>query len=218
MKKRYLYIALPFLIFLLIVWVKWDRIQEVDYNKLSVKFWPSNLSINQDKPGTSRLEIQPIKQANISIRFAEHAPYRMESNSYVVYRIGIYNAGEIAADNVLVRLIDINPRPRYSKYTADFPYPLFTSNGNESVRINPHDEQLFSLAQSWQSSDGRIIVDGINRKIWMQPYTEVAIEKDELWKLRVRVTAANAKAKEVELKMSPAFRAVRVVFVDSPKQ
>jgi hypothetical protein len=153
----------------------------------------------------------PVQAADLVIRFTQVEPYRVERKPYRVFRIGIYNTGNLVADNVSVKLISINPRPRDSMYGADFPYPLFTSTGNEVVRINPGDEELFAVAQSWLSSENKVIVAGLNKKVPQAIVTDpIAINKDEVWRLLLRTTAANAKSAEIKLEITPDTEAIEI--------
>jgi hypothetical protein len=105
-------------------------------------------------------------------------------------------------------VLSITPRPRSLMSGTNFPYPLFTSTRKEFVSINPDDQELFSVARSWIASDGNVMVgelyEGQNSRDW------IPIDRDEVWRVLLRVTAANAKPAEITLEMHAGEKSVEV--------
>jgi hypothetical protein len=138
--------------------------------------------------------------ASLSIRFSQDPPHIWPRNQITHYRLGVYNAGPDAAENVQVWLAAIQPRPKDLLFPADFPYRVWRSRLDETrgqgIPINPHSEELFEIARSWVTGppDNRLIVDGINTKIARADNLEgvFSMERDEAWEMAYRISAANA--------------------------
>jgi CarboxypepD_reg-like domain len=158
--------------------------------------------------GTAEINIKtkPDLPPNaLAIHFSDDEPYKIIRAPYTNYQIGVFNNNSSPAENVSVTIHGIDPKPHDSILTGNFPYVLFTASGEQHVRINPHDEVLFSLASSWLSSEHRIIIDGLNHKIWQQPYASIAIQQNEEWNVTLQVTNANGPPIQVSLEVLPGY-------------
>lgn len=94
----------------------------------------------------------------------------------------------------------ITPSPRRQVFLNDFPYRVaregLTIVEMKGCKINPKGEQLFEIARSWISSEGRLIVGGIDTKMSLAEWAKAAsfeMERDEHWNLTYRVMSANAQ-------------------------
>jgi hypothetical protein len=101
------------------------------------------------------------------------------------------------AENVEVWLDPLTPFPR-RLFRRDFPYRVarseFETVGGQGCAINPKREELFEIARSWISGDGRLIVDGIDTKTPLAKFPGAfEMERDESWRLTYRVASANGK-------------------------
>jgi len=142
---------------------------------------------------------------SLQIKFSEHPPYRWEGGGQIHFRFAVYNpSGRSAAENVQVSLTDIAPRPRDTQFSGDFPYPVYSEQLSQGVPvlINPDTEHLFEIAMVWKGGeDGKqLIVGGLGK----QPgnyNSGIFMDRDEVWHLHMRVTAANARPFEIVFKM-----------------
>jgi len=172
----------------------------------------SHDTLSEKSKGPSPATLPDVTAASLVIKFTNSAPYQIyDSRGEYAFRVGVYNGGKVAADNVAVRLISVMPRPRSPMSGTAFPYSMFTTTGREFVRINPEAEEFFTVARSWISSEGRVIAADLYTKVQNGPGRDwIPIDKDEVWHLVVRATAANAKTAEIELEMRPGKEAVEV--------
>jgi hypothetical protein len=98
-------------------------------------------------------------RANLGVSFwPKRPPYRFEEGGTraVRFRLGITNAGPVAADNVQLSLRNISPRPRNAGFPADYPYlavPIPEMIGERARRINDGDEQLFEVFPFWYNAE-----------------------------------------------------------------
>jgi hypothetical protein len=168
---------------------------------------------------TARLE----DRAHLEINFdPSAAPYNWHRPGTVDerhYRIGVFNRGPRAAENVKVWLRHITETK--CQIRRDFPYRVARA-GDEwgtsvdrsqqipivDVSINPNEEELFEAASTWTSSMGKLVVDKIDTKpngkhSWI-------IEQDEDCYLDYEVTAANADPVSVRLRLYVEDKAVRL--------
>lgn len=148
---------------------------------------------------------RPEEGKSLRVKFSQTPPYRWESGGQTRFRFGVYNPpGRPAAENVQVSLTDIAPRPRDTQFSRDFPYIVYSANASQGmpVLINPDVEHLFEIGMVWKGGeDGKqFIVGGLGK----QPgsYTSgIFMDRDEVWHLHVRVTAANARPFEIVFRM-----------------
>jgi len=154
-----------------------------------------------DQQAIASLQDQVLnRSARLTVKFTQDSPYRRVQNQRTFYRVGIFNDGPAVAENVEMWLDAITPRPRSQLFPGDFPYRV-TREGLAVVEmkgceINPKGEQLFEIARSWVSGEGRLIVDGIETKRPLAGWAGAALfemERDEQWKLMYRIMSANAQ-------------------------
>jgi len=144
-------------------------------------------------------------KAELQVRFSQTEPYWFKESAKDVthYRMGIYNRASITAENVQLLLTDIEPKPASPLFPADFPYRVrraFSPVAKlEGCRINPADEELFELLSFWTGGDEQLYVDGIDTK--REPsesrYSRFPMEPCEKWKLKYKITSANADEQTV---------------------
>lgn len=117
------------------------------------------------------------------------------------WRIRAKNCGPSTADNVRMRLININPRPRYPRWQADFPYEVERVGKaiiDPPSRLNKGDVEDFEF-RTWRGGDGSIYTSLDTKDT--PPLYRLAIEPDEIWKLDYELTASNAKRKVFSAKV-----------------
>ncbi len=158
--------------------------------------------------GRRRSLASPGLLPSVELRFSQAPPYVHVVQHRTVYRIGLFNGGEEAIYNLQVSLCQIDPVPRGMIYRADFPYRVTRVTGLDALDlqgciINPKDEVLFEIAQSWVTGppDNRLIVNRIDTKRPNDSYLE--IHRDERWSLRYRVSGANCLPHAFALAMAP---------------
>lgn len=115
------------------------------------------------------------------------------------WRMRVHNRGPAVAANVRMKLLQISPKPRYSPWQADYPYPVaivgLTIDAPE-CRINPNDDAHYQVATGWQSGGGDYFTS-----IDTRTNEPTRLELDERWTLSYEVTAGNAEAIAFSLRM-----------------
>jgi hypothetical protein len=110
---------------------------------------------------------------------------------FYMWVIDIKNLGPVAAQNVVVRLRSVAPKPRYQLWAEGYPYIVerlgfgVLSHGSG---INPGDDETFHILTGWPNN-GDFYTKGLNTRGGDNP---IKIERDEMWVLEYEVTAANA--------------------------
>lgn len=159
---------------------------------------------------------RPSGRANLEVRFSQSEPYRFGERNYTLvrYRVGVYDAGSIAADNVGVVLRDIEPRPRNASFRGDFPYlatPTTGEQSNRTRRINPGHEELFEVLSFWWNYDRTMFLVGrLDTKTGTENDGAFVMEDGESWLLHYLVTSANANALPVTLRATRVGDEVRL--------
>ncbi len=108
------------------------------------------------------------------------------------WRFRVHNRGPTTAANVQMRLRNIDPRPKYGRWQADYPYPVIRVGkrlDEPPSRINVGDEEDYEV-KTWRGSDGNFYAS-LNTKD-IGPLYMVAIEPSEVWELKYELTAENA--------------------------
>ncbi len=126
------------------------------------------------------------------------------------WRFRVHNRGPATAANVHMRLIDINPRPKYGRWQGDYPYPVMRVGkklDEPPSRINVGDSEDYEV-QTWKGSDGNLYAS-LNTKD-VSPLYMVAIEPSEVWKFQYELTAENAKRIPFYMRISVKDGAVLV--------
>src|ERR1700730_13036842 len=116
------------------------------------------------------------------------------------WRFRVHNHGSATANNVQMQLQNINPRPKYDRWQADYPYPVSrvgkTLNEPPS-RINLGDEENYEV-WTWLGSDGNHYASIDTR----DKVNQTAIESSEVLELEYDVTAENADRVCFSMQMS----------------
>ena len=115
------------------------------------------------------------------------------------YRMEIYNPpGAEPAHGVEVKLVHIEPMPRdeYFRARADLPYTVRLAHLADGIvdnatahDLNPGTSRKFELLYFWESSDHRLMVNGIDTK---QAFRDARfqVEEDECWQLTYEISSA----------------------------
>ncbi len=146
----------------------------------------------------SRTKLEPIVLEIHPAPGEALRPFVETAHGETHFRMEIYNAGTESGHNVEVRLIEIEPLPRsaYFGARADFPYMVRLAHMADIIvdpstahDINPGTGRQFELLYFWESSDHRLMVDGINTK---QPFRDARfdIEQNEGWQMTYEISSA----------------------------
>jgi len=144
---------------------------------------------------TSALEVRPVKGP--AIEFIETAHNTRH------HRMEIYNHGPLTAKNVQVKLKAIDPLPNseYFRARADFPQwvrPAHLAEGKIdtgiSHDINPGTGMMFELLFYWESTDGRIFVNGLNTKMEHTKDACFEFQDHEVWRLEYEISSSSSPA------------------------
>lgn len=150
------------------------------------------------------LEIRPSVGEELN-RFVETA------HGETHYRMEIYNPpGVEPAHGVEVKLVQIEPMPRseYFRARVDFPYIVRLAHLADGIvdnatahDINPGTSRKFELLYFWESSDHRLMVNGIDTK---QAFRDARfqVEENECWQMTYEISSARTIQR-------PVFRMVR---------
>ncbi len=148
------------------------------------------------------LEIRPSPGEELN-RFVEAA------HGETHYRMGIYNPpGAEPAHGVEVKLVQIEPMPRseYFRARVDFPYIVRLAHLADGIvddatahDINPGTSRKFELLYFWESSDHRLMVNGIDTK---QAFRDARfqVEENECWQMTYEISSARTSIQR------PVFR------------
>src|SRR5882762_7661781 len=102
------------------------------------------------------------------------------------------------AHNVEVKLIQIEPLPRseYFRARADFPYIVRLAHLADGIvdtsaahDINPGTSRQFELLYYWESSDHRLMVNGVDTKQGFRD-ARFSVEENECWQMTYEVSSA----------------------------
>jgi hypothetical protein len=149
----------------------------------------------------AQLEIERLKD-NVSLEIRPSPGETLNSSSeraYSHYRMEIYNPTREKAHHVQVKLVGIEPLPMSEFFLAraDFPYHVRLAHvadgpvdGSTDHDINPRTSEQFELLFSWESSDERTMVDGIDTKQALSRDARFSIEDKECWHLKYEVSSA----------------------------
>jgi len=141
------------------------------------------------------LEIRPSQGKELN-KFAETA------HGETHYRMEVYNPpGSETAHGVEVKLIQIEPMPRseYFLARADFPYIVRLAHLADGIihntvahDINPGTSRQFELLFFWESSDHRLMVNGIDTK---QAFRDARfqVEENECWQMTYEISSAQTR-------------------------
>jgi hypothetical protein len=123
----------------------------------------------------------------------------------------VRNSGPVRAGNVQMRLRDIEPRPRYATWLADYPYSVSRVGvtGHAECKINPNDDETYEVIAGWRNQEGTIFTEGLDTKTTSHK-NHISIEPDECWELKYEVTAENADPVNFSLIMRLVNNAVVV--------
>ena len=110
------------------------------------------------------------------------------------WRMIVHNQGADTARNVLMRLRSIDPKPRYGRWFADYPYAVRRTSASahdqlSGCKINPNDEDIYEVVSGWQIAEGDFFTEGLDTK---GDRNFIRIEPDEHWELKYEVMAENA--------------------------
>jgi len=100
--------------------------------------------------------------------------------------VRVHNRGASLAENVVMRLSMIDPRPRDPHWGAGYPYPV---RGPD--KINPNDGENYDLFSSWPNN-GDVYIGGIDTKTTAFD-NDIRIDPGEMWNLSYELTSANAQ-------------------------
>jgi hypothetical protein len=118
------------------------------------------------------------------------------------WRMTVHNSGPVSAGNVQMRLRDIEPRPSYATWLADYPYSVTRvgATGHSECKINPNDDEVYEVIAGWKNGEGNIFGEGLDTKTTSHK-NYIGIEPDEHWELKYEVTAENADVIQFSLVM-----------------
>jgi hypothetical protein len=138
------------------------------------------------------LEIRPSSGESLA-SVSEHG--------YTHYRMKVHNSG-LETERIQVRLTKIEPLPisEYFRARVDLPYHVRQAhladgitNNATSHDINPGTSTEFELLFFWESSDGRIMVDGIDTKSSLSRDARFQIEEDECWQMEYEISSTKTR-------------------------
>jgi hypothetical protein len=150
-------------------------------------------------------------------RYRFQPPGRQQDH-WFHHRIGLYNRGAVAAGNVHVRLENITSRPRDGQFRGNYPYLVPAVSNLDDLttghRINPADELLFEIAQSWttEHDGGRRIVAGVDRTqddIGHHWDIRLEFQIDEQWEMHYSVSADNVAPVQFRVVMTASGYDIR---------
>ncbi len=110
----------------------------------------------------------------------------------------VHNRGPAAARHVLVRLQSATTPPRFGRWTADYPYPVYpvgtitndaAQTSSPQRQINPESHEYYEIVRGWETEDGKLNTS-LNTK--GGGHNDIYIEPDERWRLHYEVTSENA--------------------------
>jgi hypothetical protein len=116
------------------------------------------------------------------------------------WRFRVHNHGPSTANNVQMRLQNVDPRPKYGLWHADYPYQVSRVGktlDDPPSRINVGDEEDYEV-WTWLGSDGNHYAS-IDTKDKLK---QTVIEPNEVLELKYELTAENADRTGFSMKMS----------------
>jgi hypothetical protein len=128
----------------------------------------------------------------------------------------IYNGGPAPARHVLVRLQSATPQPRYGRWTADYPYPVYpvgtiandaAQTSNLQRQINPKSHEDYEIVTGSETEEGKLKTS-LNTK--GGGHNDIYIEPDERWRLHYEVTSENADQVHFSLEIFVESNEVKV--------
>jgi hypothetical protein len=157
---------------------------------------PSNAAVQMLVHREGRPPDAPEPKPSLEVRFSDSEPYRfVEVPNFTHYRMGIFNADPVGADNLCVELVAIKPRPKAEIFRADYKYRVRWAHGstrdNAGFNLNPQQEVLFELLWFWISSTGELMVDGIDTKQGSS-LSRFAVRRGESWHMHYTITCRNS--------------------------
>jgi hypothetical protein len=165
---------------------------------------------------SERLKVIALKadagRTKLEVRYDHTPKYNFVPVEYLekwFFRIGVYNRGDICAENVKVWLRSAT-KPRCLTRNK-FPYRV-ALDGSEwgsdrnrpylieilDISINPHEEELFIPIDAWRSGENKIVLDKIDTAPKGEGY-RWTIEIDEKLELDYEVTSATANSIEFRI-------------------
>jgi hypothetical protein len=158
-------------------------------------------SSQRQSPGPAAPTTVSQPPSQLEVQFSATTPYTYFDGKINRYRIGVYNPGSTTVDQVRRELVSMLPLPQSGTFSADFPYPVRRATDPEPkqyARINaegkplsPGSEELFEALAFWKSSDGRVIVDGLDTKP-IQWDGKFEMHEHESWVARYRISSGAA--------------------------
>ena len=143
-------------------------------------------------------------QAKNRARLEVDAPRPHTSNRYHVWRANVINKGPVTAINAGIRLLSIEPPPRYAMWSADYPYPvqLVSADGSPQFecRISSGDTAQFSLMKGWPNGTGEFYTSGLDNRGGSYA-NNIRIEPSEEWLLNYKAVAENADQVSFSIRM-----------------
>jgi len=136
----------------------------------------------------------------------------------------IHNRGPAAARHVLVRLQSATTQPRFGRWTADYPYPVYpmgtitndpVQTSSPQRQINPESHEDYEIVRGWETEDGKLNTS-LNTKGGGP--NDIYIEPDERWRLHYEVTSENADPVHFTLEIFVESNEVKVSMVDAQAQ
>ena len=149
--------------------------------------------------------------ARLSVKgphFHQYPPRQRQTTHFC--RVRIHNRGPAPANNVQIRLLNIEPRPKHASWTGDYPYPVARVGQPIAVPgglIKRGGDEVFQVASGWKDSRGDYLA-GLDTKSPFHNPTPIA--PDERWQMTYEVTADNAEPVQFLLEMFVSGDAVAI--------
>ena len=147
--------------------------------------------IKRQQKELDSLRLSELKTATLDVRGPELYQDHFTAKRW---RMIVHNQGADTARNVLMRLRSIDPKPRYGRWFADYPYAVRRTSASahdqlSGCKINPNDEDIYEVVSGWQIAEGDFFTEGLDTK---GDRNFIRIEPDEHWELKYEVMAENA--------------------------
>jgi hypothetical protein len=127
-------------------------------------------------------------------------PFPFVDANKTYWRVAVENIGLAEARNLTVRLLGIAPPPRDQNWAADYPYDVPRVSlrhlwpGALKFDLNPGQEEAYEPFRSWLSSDGKLMIVGLDaREPTRLNDFAASISPGEDWRLSYECRAANAE-------------------------
>ena len=140
-----------------------------------------------------RLDAVAQTRANLEVRFnGDIEPFKiLNKGSHSYCRFSVVNNGPATAENVVVSLTDVVPRPKIpdGNYPPHFPSVVkrITNIDALELHINKGGEIWFEPIQAWRSNQETLIIQpmgGVN--------AQIPVANGDHWEMMFSVQAANA--------------------------